>query len=129
MRRSSSTTRRCGASSASAADAVFMEESGPRSAARTPRPVGACDEPQHRIALLRVDHRGKEPARRLVRIGSNLGERSRDACGLQAGELHGQGLAFRRHVKQPLTAIVGALLLQHVTLVDQLLEYAAERLL
>src|SRR5262249_18426418 len=129
MRRSSSTTRRCGASSAKAAAAVFMAGSGRRSAARTPRPVGASDEPQRRVALLRVDHRGKEPARRLVCIRSKLGERPRDACRLQSGELHGQGLAFRRHVKQPLTAIVGALLLQHVTLVDQLLEYAAKRLL
>ena len=39
------------------------------------------------------------------------------------------GLALRRDVKQALAAVVRALLLQHVALVDQLLEHAAERLL
>ena len=37
-------------------------------------------------------------------------------------------LALRRDVEQPLAAIVGALLLQDVAFVDQLLEHAAERL-
>jgi len=46
-----------------------------------------------------------------------------------ARELHRQGLAFRRDVEQALAAVVGALLLHHVALIDELLEHAAERLL
>ena len=50
-------------------------------------------------------------------------------CGLQAGELERQRLALRRHEQQPLAAVLRALLLHHVALIDQLLEHAAERLL
>ena len=61
--------------------------------------------------------------------GTELGERAGDPLGLQAGKLHRQRLALRRDVEQPLAAVVRALLLHHVALVDQLLEHAAERLL
>ncbi len=64
-----------------------------------------------------------------MRIRPELGERARDALGLQAGELHRQRFALRRDVEQALAAVVRALLLQHVALVDELLEHAAERLL
>ena len=50
-------------------------------------------------------------------------------CGLQAGKLERQRLAFRRHIEQALAAVLRAFLLHHVALVDQLLEHAAERLL
>ena len=36
---------------------------------------------------------------------------------------------FGGDVEQPLAAVVGALLLHHIALVDELLEHAAERLL
>ena len=49
--------------------------------------------------------------------------------GLQPRKLHRQGLAFRRDVEQALAAIVGALFLRHVALIDELLEHPAERLL
>ena len=94
-----------------------------------PRAVGARDEPQHAVAVVGVDHGDQEPARRLVRVGPELGERARDARGLQAGELHRQRLALRRDEEQALAAVVGAFLLHHVALVDELLEHAAERLL
>jgi hypothetical protein len=93
------------------------------------RPVGARDESQHGIALLGVDHGGEETAGRLVRLRSKLGQRTRDARGLQPRELHRQRLAFRRDVEQALAAVVRALLLHHVALIDELLEHAAERLL
>ena len=52
-----------------------------------------------------------------------------DAAGLQRRELHGQRLALGGDVEEPLATIAGALLLQHIALVDQLLEHAPERLL
>ena len=61
--------------------------------------------------------------------GPELGQRARDARGLQSRELHGERLAFRRNVEQALAAVIGALLLHHIALVDELLEHAAERLL
>ena len=51
----------------------------------------------------------------------------RSVC--KAGKLERQRLAFRRHVEQALAAVLRALLLHHVALVDELLEHAAERLL
>ena len=62
-------------------------------------------------------------------FGPSSRKRARDARGLQPGELHGQRLALGGDVEQPLAAVVGALLLQHIALVDQLLEHAPERLL
>ena len=61
--------------------------------------------------------------------GREIGERAGDALGLQAGELHGQRFALRRGIKKALAAVVFAFLLQHITLIHQLLENAAERLL
>ena len=61
--------------------------------------------------------------------GPKLGERAGDPLGLQAGELHGERLALGGDEQQALAAVVLALLLHHVALVDELLEHAAERLL
>ena len=91
--------------------------------------LGARDQPQHALAIVGVDHGGEEAARRLMRVGPEFAEGAVDALGLQAGELERQRLALRRHVEQALAAVLRALLLHHVALVDQLLEHAAERLL
>ena len=66
---------------------------------------------------------------RLAATGAEFVEHAADALGLQAGKLHRQRLAGRADIEQPLAAIVGALLLHDVALVDELLEHAAERLL
>src|SRR5262245_36373427 len=130
MRRSSSTTSRWGASSGSAADTVVMTRiQASALAATAPRPVGSRDEPQHRVAVVGVDHGGEEAAGRLVAVRPDPGAQVRGAAGLPARELHGERLAFRRDVEQALAPVVRTLLLHHVALVDELLEHAAERLL
>src|SRR5262245_66370066 len=111
MRRSSSTTSTWGASSGSAVDTVVMARiQASALAATAPRPVGSRDEPQHRVAVVGVDHGGEKAAGRLMRIRPELRERVRDARGLQPRELHGERLAFRRDVAQALTPDVRALL-------------------
>ena len=55
--------------------------------------------------------------------------RGRDPRGLQTGKLHRQRSRPWRDVEQALAAVVGAFLLHHIALVDELLEHAAERLL
>src|SRR5262245_40483758 len=133
MRLSSSPTSRCGASSGMLFNCrrpVAMATHSPaRSGALTPRTVGPRNEPKHTVAVVGINERDQEATRRFVRIGPELGERMRDAGGLQPGELHGQRLAFGGHIEQPLAAIIGAFLLHHIALVDELLEYAPERLL
>src|SRR3974390_1320203 len=79
--------------------------------------------------MIGVDHGSKKAARRLVRTGTELTEHAGNALSLQACGLERQRLAFRRDEQQALPAILRAFLLNHVTLVDQLLEHAAERLL
>src|SRR4051794_15702711 len=128
MRRSSSTTSRCGALSDSATAGPGMIPPV-KASARLSRAAGAADEAQHALAAIVVDHRGEERARAFVRVRAELRERARDALGLQAGELHRELLAFRRDEKQPMAPIVGPLLLDDIALVDELLEHAAERLL
>ena len=131
MRRSSSTTRRCGASSAGGIGDGHRSHRRLRTVqvrgrrARSARAIKL----QHVVAAVGVDHRDQEAPRRLMRAGPKLGERAGDPLGLQAGELHGQRLALRRDIEQALAAVVRALLLHHIALVDQLLEHAAERLL
>ncbi len=63
------------------------------------------------------------------RAGAELVEHAADARGLQPGKLHRQRFAGGAGIKQPLAAIVGALLLHDIAFIDQLLEHAAERLL
>src|ERR1043166_780888 len=116
MRRSSSTTSRCGAlsGSASAGSAIV-----PPSA--LPRAVRPGDEAQHGVAAVRIDHRGEEVARRLMRVRTERGQCARDAFGLQAGKLHGELFALRGDEKEAMPTVVRAFLLQHVAFVDQLL--------
>src|SRR5580704_1495618 len=125
MRRSSSTTRRWGASSDSEATGAVMLASTARAAAA----VGAGNQPQHFVPVRAVDHGGEEASRRLVRAWADLGHRAGNAGGLQPGELERQRLALGGDVEQPLAAVVGAFPLHHVALVDQLLEHPPERLL
>src|SRR5665647_3334882 len=125
MRRSSSTTSRCDASSASVAGSIIGRASTPRFR----RAVGTRDQAQHALAIIEVDHGGQKMPCRVVRPGSKFGNGAIDARGLQAGELERQRLALRRHVEQPLSAILRAFLLHHIALIDHLLEHAAERLL
>src|SRR5262245_66139607 len=95
------------------------------SATRPPRAVGARDEPQHGVAVVGVDHGGEKSAGGLVRVRTKLGERARDARGLQPRELHRQGLALRGYVEPALAAALGALLLHHVALIAEWIELAA----
>ena len=92
-------------------------------------PVGARDQAQHAFTIVGVDHRGEKSPRRFVRVRAEFAESAVDALGLQIGQLERQRLALRRHEQQPLAAVLRALLLHDVTLIDQLLEHAAERLL
>src|SRR5690348_441860 len=123
MRRSSSTTSRCGASSASEATAIIGSSSVGLGA------LGARDQAQHAFAVVGVDHGGEEAARRLVRAGPDLVEGARDAHRLELRQLERQRLALLCRVEQPLAPVLRAFLLQHVAFVDELLEHAAERLL
>src|SRR6187399_28666 len=64
-----------------------------------------------------------------MRVGSEFAERAIDPLRLQRRKPERQGLALRSHVQETLAAILLAFLLQHVTLIDQLFEHAAKRLL
>src|SRR3954447_9825961 len=128
MRRSSSTTSRCGALSDSATAGPAMIPPV-KASARLSRAVGAADEAQHALAALVIDHRGEERARALVRVGAEPRERARDALRLQASELHRELLALRRDEKQAVPPIVRPRLLDDIAFVHELLEHAAERLL
>src|SRR6266436_1925055 len=126
MRRSSSTTRRCGALSGSCAEASGAIPTSRPAAARR---IGAVDQSQHAVALPGVEHRDQETPRHVVVAVTLAGERAADALALQAGEPECQRLAFGGDEQQPLPAVGGAFLLLHIALVDELLEHAAERLL
>src|SRR5262245_26444808 len=105
MRRSSSTTSRCGASSGSVADSGFAARMARTSAARAPGAVGARNEPLYALAIIGIDHRHQEPAGGLSRVRPELGKRGRDALGLQPGELHRQRLALGGDVEESLPAV------------------------
>src|SRR5437763_1760959 len=130
MRRSSSTTSRCGASSgsASAASAILVlrfriHRTSPSTLPA--RAVGLGDKTQNLVAAAAIDHRCEEVARRLVRVRAETGKRARDPLGLQACELHGELFALRRDEKEAVAAVVRSFLLHHVAFVDELLEDAA----
>src|SRR5215216_1158528 len=125
MRRSSSTIRRWGALSAGVSGAATMALS---SGATAPGAVGPRDQAQHVVPSIRIEQGGEKPARRVVRARAEVGQRPRNPRGLQPGELHGQGFAFRGDVKKALAPVVLAFLLHHVALLDELLEDAAQRL-
>src|SRR6185437_5098629 len=126
MPRSSSTMSRWGASSASGAGRADMR--GSRSA-KPACGLDTIDQPHHPVAAVRVDHGGEKLARGIMRAGADLGERLRDASGLQAREPQRELGPLRGRVEQALAAIALAFLLLDVAFVDQLLEHAAERLL
>src|SRR5207248_7193217 len=98
MRRSSSTTSRCGASSGSATAGPTIIPS--RFSARPACAIGPGNEAQHALAAFVVDHGGKKRARRLVRGRPKAGERAHDAFGLQARKLHRELLALRSDEKE-----------------------------
>src|SRR4051794_18977612 len=130
MRRSSSTTSRCGASSGRAAASrgpALMARS--LLAVRPTRTIGARNEPEHGVAIFGVDHGRKQPAGGVLGVGPELGKRPSYAFGLQACKLHRQRLTLRCHVKQPLAPVIGASPLLHIRFVDQLLENPSKRLL
>src|SRR6202142_3406304 len=128
MRRSSSTTSKCGASSESVTGSTICSSLA-TSTSRLGGALGARDQTQHALAVIGVDHGGEKTPRRLMRVWAELGEGAIDALRLQAGELERQGLALRRHIQETLPPVLRAFLLHHEALIDQLLEHAAERLL
>src|SRR5205085_1707528 len=99
------------------------------SAALAPGAVGTCNEALNSTTVFGVNHGNKKPPCSLISVGPQLRQSAGDARVLQSGELHRQRFAFGRDKEKPLTAIVGAGFLHHITFVDQLLEHAAERLL
>src|SRR4051794_34526526 len=100
MRRSSSTTSRCGASSGSASAGSAMLNPSPLPA----RAVGPGDETQNLVAAASIDHGGKEIARRLVGVRPETAERARDPFSLQPRELHGELFALGRNEEQTMAA-------------------------
>ena len=98
-------------------------------ALQTTRPVGARDQPLHPVAAVGVDDRKQELARRVVRAGAKLGQRTRQPLGLKTCEFHRELFALGRNVEKPLAAVVLALLLKDVAFVDELLEHPSQRLL
>src|SRR5450755_4795587 len=127
MRRSSSTTSKCGASSESVAGSIICSSLA-TSTSRLGGALGA-HQTQHALAVIGVDHGDEETPRRLMRVWAELGEGAVDTLRLQAGKLERQGLALRRHIQETLPPVLRAFLLHHEALIDQLLEHAAERLL
>src|SRR5262245_14087477 len=108
MRRSSSTTSRCGALSDSATAGPAM--SPPVALARPACAIGPRNETQHAVAACIVDHRGEERPRRLVRVRPKPRESAGDALGLQAGQLHGKLFALWRDEQQAMPPVVRSLL-------------------
>src|SRR3954452_3872833 len=116
MRRSSSTTSRCGASSARAAVAgAFMALGGSRP--RRSGAIGLPDQPQHVLAAIGLEHGDEKLPRGLLRLRRQAVERAQDTARLQAGELQRQRLAFRRNVEQPLSAVALSLFLHDISLI------------
>src|SRR5262245_9801638 len=128
MRRSSSTTRRWGASSAGTSPGSAMTR--PRvSTALASRGVAPGDQAEHALAAILIEHRDEKAAGGLMRPRAEFIERARDAGRLEAGKLQRQRLAGGRDIEQTLAAVVLPLLLHHIALVDELFEHTAERLL
>src|ERR1700675_4308358 len=104
MRRSSSTSSRCGASSAGFSGARTVAEAMVAACATiTPwgflsrlLAAGAEDSLQHFIRIVAIDHRAQELADGGNAGRIDLAERAGDAVGLQAGQFCDQCLALRR---------------------------------
>jgi hypothetical protein len=88
--------------------------------------IGVVDLAQHAIGV--VGHAGKKTPCCLTRTGAKFGKHARNTLGLQAGEPQRQPLACLARIQKPLAAIVRARALQHIALINELFEHAAEGL-
>ena len=130
MRRSSSTTSRCGASSAGgtgtgagAMRSPAIQDRGRR--ARSARAMSFSTPSRPSASIIAI--RKRRAASWAFGPSSASARAIRSVC--RPASLHGQRLALGGDVEQALAAVVVAFLLHHVALVDELLEHAAERLL
>src|SRR4051812_7577554 len=121
MRRSSSTTSRCGASSASATAGPTIIP--PFASSWPARAIGRRNKAQHALAAVIVEHRGEKRARGFMRVRAEAGKRLRDAFGLQPCEIHRELLALGRNEQETMAAVVRTFLLQHIAFIDELLEH------
>src|SRR4051812_5020507 len=135
MRRSSSTSSTCGASSAGCAGGrawaiialAFMRYSL-SGLSRFGGLAAAEDGLQHLVGIVAVDHRAQELAHCLGTGRIDRGDGAVDAVGLHACKLADQRLALGRGVEQALPAVVVAGLLDDVALVQQLFQDTSQRL-
>src|SRR5262245_59010543 len=123
MRRSSSTSSTCGASSAGCAGGraaaiialAFMRYSLSGFSLSSLRLLAAAEDGlQHLVGIVAVDHRAQELAHGLGAGRADLGNRAVDAVGLHPREFRHQRLALGRGVEQALPAVVIAGLLDDV---------------
>src|SRR5262245_22470851 len=121
MRRSSSTTSRCGASSGSVAGSVIAKAPPPSLGPTFSLAAGALNQTQYPVTVVGVDHGGEKSASGIMCIRPEFAERAADPLRLQSCQLEREGFAFRRDIEQALAPILRAFLLRHVTLIDQLL--------
>ncbi len=132
MRRSSSTTRRCGASSASGLRAwiirsLFCARPSARTVLRLA--IGARNQRLDISTRRRLDHGGEKLARRFAGVAVALVEGAGETPRLQERELERERLAFRRDEEEPLTPVGGPGALDDVAVVDEFAQHAAEALL
>ena len=128
MRRSSSTSSRCGASSAGCVGGP-CDGCGEWHGHSFAFLAGAEDRLQHLVRIVAIDHRAQE-ARTVSTPAGSISASARlmrwSAGRRASGD---QRLALRRGIEQALAAVVVAGLLHDIALVEQLLEHPAERLL
>src|SRR5712691_8403467 len=111
MRRSSSTTSRCGASSGSVAGSVIAKAPPPSLGPAFSTTAGALNQTQYPVAVVGIDHGGKEAASCVVCIGPELIKCAANPLRLQGFELESQCLAFRRCIQQTLATVLRAFFL------------------
>ncbi len=129
MRRSSSTSSRCGASSAGLRRRSRDGRSLDHACSFAVAVPGAEDRLQHLVGIVVIDHRAQELADRIGAIGPDVAQRAVDAVGLQARELRHQRLALCGGKKKALPPVVIAGLLHDIAFIEQLLEHPSQRLL
>ena len=94
------------------------------------RRARALDEPQHAVALARIEHRDQEAAGRVVRSRPEFGEaRARCAAVCRPASSSASASPFAVTYSSRWRRSCAPFLLLDITLVDQLLEHPAERLL
>ncbi len=118
IRMSSSTTRRCGASS-----------EGSAGAGRFHGFVLLVDELRGLGPLRRIDHAEEEGRHGRARVGSEPGKRGLDALLLRRGEAGGKRAPRRRRVEQALAPVLAPGPLLDQAGIDQLLQDARQALL